>query len=62
MWRHQEAAAHLEDTLQKFPGNLNAAKTMALAKMASHDLPGAEEVLKQAAASAGARFLHATPS
>ncbi len=46
----EDATKRLEDTLEKFPGDLNAAKTMAVVKIAAHDLPGAEEVLKKAAA------------
>ncbi len=46
----EDAEKRLGDTLEKFPANLNAAKAMALAKVASHDLPGAEQVLKNAAA------------
>jgi tetratricopeptide (TPR) repeat protein len=46
----EDATKRLEDTLEKFPGDLNAARTMAVVKIASHDLAGAEEVLQKAAA------------
>jgi tetratricopeptide (TPR) repeat protein len=48
----EDATKRLQDTLEKFPGDLNAARTMAVVKMEANDLPGAEEVLQKAAAQA----------
>jgi tetratricopeptide (TPR) repeat protein len=45
----QEAEQHLEQALEHFPGHLKSAVMLARIKLASNDLPGAEEVLRKAA-------------
>jgi len=47
-----EAAARLEATLRKFPSRLRTSVELARFKLGQKDLPGAEQVLKQAVAQA----------
>jgi len=48
----EEAVGRLEDTLRKFPSRLQTSVKLARLKLRQKDLAGAEEVLKQAVASA----------
>ena len=48
----EEATSRLEDTLKKFPTRLQTSMELARVKLGNKDLVGAEQVLKQAVASA----------
>lgn len=44
------AITRLRKILEKFPGNMKAASTLALLRVANHDMQGAEAILKEAVA------------
>ncbi|MGA3044683.1 MAG: tetratricopeptide repeat protein [Bryobacteraceae bacterium] len=59
MGEQKKAAERLEETLARAPGSLKTAVNLAKAKMANHDMDGAAEVLKKAAAESPKSAEHA---